>query len=216
MISMEEEQQAVGTNSTTSSQLQFDNNGIYVNYPVSWKMMENTSKYNIATFLAPSINSSDTPPAAIGIHRQNLSLSFIPPIASPNPTVPSSLVPDDEPFFGEQLVINETMSDQSVAKNNLSIKPIEIDEEDLFVFYSHAIMKYIYENFDIINIKPTNLSGSAAYQIDFTTDENVISYIWTMTNYDVYGISLVANSSTYIQYRPELERMQHSFEIVTS
>lgn len=212
IIFVEGEQQGMGTNSTADSLVSY-HDGIQITYPANWTVVEGAGKYNLATFLAPSSNSSEIDPAAIAIYKQNLSLSFVPTNASESPL--QRILKD---YFSNPEIRQESASkdfnSSRETNNSLSNRSIAIDEEDLFILYSNAFIKYIYENFDIINIIPTNLSGSAAFQIDFKTDENIISHIWTMTNYDVYSMSLVANSNDYTHYLPELERMKDSFVIV--
>jgi hypothetical protein len=141
-----------------------------ISSPHDWKLEQGISKYNIATFLAPSINSSNIHPAAIAIYKQNLLL--------PRST-------------------------------------IKIDEEKLFNRYTFATIEYIYEHFNktSINTNTTHLSGSVAHQVDFTINGKTISYVWTMKNYNVYGIMFIGKNHNYRNYLPEFNRMKDTFKI---
>jgi hypothetical protein len=201
---------------STGENLRTYNNGIYISYPINWKVIENISKYNIATFLAPSPNSSDIHPAAIAIYKQNLSLSYV-----PNELGLGDLGFDESKAqLGHEPSTFRNTTEKFLHKDNMEVgghstfrNTTAIDEEDLFTLYTFATIYYIYEHYNITNISPTQLSGSAAYRVDFNADGRIMSYILTMRNYNVYGIMLVTSKINSPYYLDEFDKIKDSFKI---
>jgi hypothetical protein len=157
---------------STCNDLRLDKNRIGISCPSGWKAIEDNDKNNIVFFLAPSANSSDVHPAAIGIYKQNLSASKV-----------------------------------LANKSNIT-------ENTLFTVYSQALITYLNDShFNITKIKMTKFLGSPAYWIDFKIDGKVISYVWNMKNYNVYGIMFVTNKNNYPNYLSQFNKMKESFKI---